>query len=110
MDKRILGSEMIHFTDGTSKEVKIHAVPSRKVNQFKTDARKTEWTEDKKDIKDIVFDEGEFMYNTIFHAMNKDDISKAEFDDMETDGLDLFKKYFVQYLNLKKKGNTSDAS
>ena len=110
MDKRILGTEIIEFVDGTKKDVRIHAIPSRKVNQFKTNARKTIWTEDKKDVKDIVFDETEFMYETLFYAMNKDDISKAEFDDMETDGLSLFKQYFVQYLNLKKKDNTSDAS
>ena len=110
MDKRLLGKEIIEFVDGSKKEVRIHAVPSRKVNQFKTNARRTIWTEDKKDVKDIIFDETEFMYGVIFYAMNKQDITLQEFEDMETDGLGLFKKYFVQYLSQTKKDNTSDAS
>lgn len=110
MEKRVLGKEIIEFTDGTKKEVRIHAVPSRKINQFKDAARKTIWTADKKDVEDVIFSETDWKYNTIWHAMNKDDITKSEFECMETDASDLFKKYFVQYLNLKKKDSTSDAS
>lgn len=113
MDKRLLGKEVIEFVDGTKKEVRIHAVPSRKIDQFKVNARKNIWTADKKDIKDIIFDESEWMFRVIYHAMNKDDIGMDEktFDDCcDTPIKPIFEKHFVKYLDNQKKANTSDAS
>lgn len=113
MDKRLLGKEIIEFVDGTKKEIKIHAVPSRKVDYFKVNARKNIWTDDKKEIKDIVFDESEWMYRTIYYAMNKDDIGMSEKDFNEfcdTPIRPIFEKYFARYLDNQKKDNTSDAS
>lgn len=114
MERRILGKEIIEFTDGSKKEVKLHAVPARKVTQLKSLAQKAIWEKDKngrnKDIKDFYFDESEWVYGVLSQSFNKDDINQDEFDSMETDGTKLFKKYFGNFLSHEKKDNTSDAS
>lgn len=112
MERRVLGEEKIIFVNGDEKVIKIHAIPSRKVNQFRANAQKIIY--DKIKTTKIIgqdFKQDEFVYGVMAHSINKGELTEFDLDNnVETDMLPLFKKYFGQYISDTKKSSTSDVS
>lgn len=110
MERRVLGEEKIVFVDGSEKVIKIHAVVGRKVNQFRTDCKKTIYN-DKGKVTDLLFRDDEFVYKVLSYSLSKNELTEFDLENnVETDVMPIFKKYFSGYISDSKKSSTSDAS
>lgn len=109
---RLLGTEIIEFIDGTTQEIKIHAVSGYTVDRITEDER--ELTLDaKKNIKDVNPNISEVSIRVLTKAIGTEQgISLQDWKngEIQTSPISLYQKYFKKEISNEKKVNTSDVS
>lgn len=114
MDRRIIGTEIIEFIDGTEKEIKFYAIPSLKLTEFQRKGRSmiTSDPRDRTVTRDnprIIIRDEEVMKNIITFGVG-DQLTEDEINGIETPLEPLYKKYYINVLTKEKKSKLSDIS